>query len=104
MCEHDLVPEPPPFVTGGFRYIRFHGKTSKYSGLYGRKSLRPVARDLEGWRQAGYTAWVYFNNDLQGHALLDAFELAELLGDPLPPRPTLEGEAEFETRSVGGIG
>jgi len=104
VCEHDLLPEPPPFVTGGFRYLRFHGTASKYSGLYGKEGLRPVARDLEGWRRAGHTAWVYFNNDLQGHALLDAFDLAELLGDPLPPRPPLEGEAEFEARSVGGIG
>lgn len=87
VCEHDLVPEPPPFVTGGFRYVRFHGFSSKYSGLYGRKALRTVAQDLIGWRRAGYTAWVYFNNDLQGHALLDAFELADLLGEPvhLPP-------------------
>jgi uncharacterized protein YecE (DUF72 family) len=87
VCEHDLCPEPPSFVTGGWRYLRFHGTTSRYSGLYGRKALHTVARDLDGWRRAGYTAWVYFNNDLQGHALLDAFELADLLGEPvrLPP-------------------
>ena len=65
------------------RYLRFHGTTSKYSGLYGRKGLHTVAQDLIGWRREGFTAWVYFNNDLQGHALLDAFELADLLGEPI---------------------
>jgi uncharacterized protein YecE (DUF72 family) len=83
VCEHDLVPEIPPRATGGFRYIRFHGAGSKYSGRYGRAVLRGVARSLKTWRNAGHTAWVYFNNDLQGHALLDAFDLSELLGDPV---------------------
>ena len=26
-CEHDLVKAKPPRVTGGFRYLRFHGAT-----------------------------------------------------------------------------
>lgn len=99
VCEHDLCPQPPPFVTGGWRYLRFHGTSSKYSGLYGRKALRTVARDLDGWRLEGFTAWVYFNNDLQGHALLDAFELADLLGEPVHipqrlPEPSSEEQAE----------
>jgi uncharacterized protein YecE (DUF72 family) len=54
-----------------------------------------VARDLDGWRREGFTAWVYFNNDLQGHALLDAFELADLLGEPVqvpPQAPELPSE------------
>ncbi|MBN1208433.1 MAG: DUF72 domain-containing protein [Myxococcaceae bacterium] len=106
VCEHDLVPEPPPFITGGWRYLRFHGTSSKYAGRYGREALRTVARALAGWRREGLTAWVYFNNDLQGHALLDAFDLAELLGEPvhLPPempRPSAEhsGTAWAETHT-----
>lgn len=99
VCEHDLCPERPSFVTGGWRYLRFHGTTSKYAGLYGRKALHTVARDLDGWRRAGYTAWVYFNNDLHGHALLDAFELADLLGEPvhLPPEapPLMEAPSRL---------
>jgi uncharacterized protein YecE (DUF72 family) len=86
LCEHDLLPMRPPRATGGFRYLRFHGASSKYAGLYGRDGLEPVARDLRKWRQAGGTAWVYFNNDLHGHALADALELADLLG---LERPTL---------------
>lgn len=77
-CEHDLVPLRPPRLTGGFRYLRFHGATGKYRGRYGTRALRPVARDLLAF--AG-DAFVYFNNDTLGHALRDALDLSELLGE-----------------------
>jgi uncharacterized protein YecE (DUF72 family) len=77
-CEHDLVDARPPRSTGGFRYLRFHGATGRYRGRYGKRALRPVARDL--LRSSG-EAWVYFNNDRFGHAVRDALDLAELLGD-----------------------
>jgi len=79
-CEHDLVPASPPRLTGGFRYLRFHGATGKYRGRYGKRALRPFAQDLRGF--AG-DAYVYFNNDHFGHALRDALDLSELLGTPL---------------------
>ncbi|RKG78146.1 DUF72 domain-containing protein [Corallococcus exercitus] len=89
VCEHDLVDVPVPHPTGGFRYLRFHGTSGRYEGRYGRRALRRVAEDLNAWRDSGRTAWVFFNNDLQGHALLDAFDLAELLGEPLHrPEPS----------------
>jgi uncharacterized protein YecE (DUF72 family) len=75
-CEHDLVDRSPPAHTGGFRYIRFHGATGKYRGRYGRPGLRKWARDLETY--AG-DAYVYFNNDVHGHAVRDALDLLELL-------------------------
>lgn len=99
LCEHDLVPEPVPRPTGGFRYLRFHGAGSRYAGRYGRAALRPVARDLRDWRARGHTAWVYFNNDLHGHALLDAFDLAELLGEPVHVPPNVERPPVEETSS-----
>jgi uncharacterized protein YecE (DUF72 family) len=76
-CEHDLVDRDPPRLTGGFRYLRFHGATGKYRGRYGRRALSPVARDLSGWRGDAY---VYFNNDHFGHAIRDALDLSDLLG------------------------
>ncbi len=83
-CEHDLVDRRPPRVTGGFRYVRFHGQTAKYSGRYGKRALAPWGRDLRAWSDRGAAAWVYFNNDLHGHALMDALDLSELLGEPVP--------------------
>jgi uncharacterized protein YecE (DUF72 family) len=79
-CEHDLVASTPPRLTGGFRYLRFHGATGKYRGRYGKRALRPFARDL--LRGSG-DAYVYFNNDHFAHAIRDALDLSELLGEPL---------------------
>ena len=79
-CEHDLVDARPPRITGGYRYLRFHGATGKYRGRYGVDALRPVADDLLRWTARGRDAWVFFNNDLGGHALSDARDLGGLLG------------------------
>jgi uncharacterized protein YecE (DUF72 family) len=76
-CEHDLVAARPPRLTGGFRYLRFHGATGKYSGRYGKRALAPFARDLLRSRKDAY---VYFNNDISGHAIQDAMDLGDLLG------------------------
>ena len=79
----DLVEARPPRVTGGFRYLRFHGATGKYRGRYGKRALRPFARSL--LRFDG-DAWVYFNNDRFGHAIRDALDLSELLGEACDAR------------------
>lgn len=80
-CEHDLVDARPPRLTGGFRYLRFHGQSARYAGRYGPRALAPVAGDLRRWTRRGRDAFAYFNNDLHGHALLDALDLSRLLGD-----------------------
>jgi uncharacterized protein YecE (DUF72 family) len=80
-CEHDLVRGAdgaglrPPRLTGGFRYLRFHGWTGKYEGRYGADGLAPWARDLASSRG---DSWVYFNNDIGGHAFMDARALIAL--------------------------
>jgi uncharacterized protein YecE (DUF72 family) len=87
-CEHDLVPRQPPRLTGGFRYLRFHGQTGKYRGRYGARALEPVAEGLARSALRG-EAFVYFNNDVGGHAILDARALRFLLREvaaPLAPR------------------
>lgn len=86
-CEHDLIRMRPPRLTGGFRYIRFHGATGKYRGRYGKAGLAPYADDL---RRCRGDAYVYFNNDLLGHALVDALDLSELLGTPEHRAPELQ--------------
>ena len=82
VVEHDLLDVRPPRPTGRFRYLRFHGATQKYASGYGRRALAPHAKDLAAWRDAGGEAWVFFNNDLGGHAPRDALELADLMGEP----------------------
>lgn len=77
-CEHDHLLLPPPRLTGGFRYVRFHGATAR-DGRYGRGGLRGAAAELARWRDAGGDAYVYFNNDVGGHAITDALALTRLL-------------------------
>jgi uncharacterized protein YecE (DUF72 family) len=91
-CEHDLVARAPPRLTGGFRYLRFHGKTGKYRGRYGAEALAPVARDLARFAGRG-DAFVYFNNDVGGHAVHDARDLIAMLPERLrrPERSLAEG-------------
>lgn len=90
-CEHDRVDRPPPRLTGGFRYVRFHGTTGRYHGRYGPAALRPWAEDLVGWARSPRSsgeAWVYFNNDLGGAAVHDALDLLAALGQDRPrPHP-----------------
>ncbi|HEX9289679.1 MAG TPA: DUF72 domain-containing protein [Anaeromyxobacteraceae bacterium] len=77
-CEHDIIRKRPPRLTGGFRYLRFHGWTGKYHGRYGAEALAPWARDLARFSRRG-DAFVYFNNDVGGHAVLDARDLVSML-------------------------
>jgi uncharacterized protein YecE (DUF72 family) len=83
-CEHDNLKEQPPRLTGGWRYLRFHGTTGRYSGRYGEEALRPHAEDLLAWAARRRDAFVYFNNDLGGHAVRDAAALLRLLGEERP--------------------
>ncbi len=92
-CEHDLVRRPPPRLTGGFRYLRFHGREGAYRGRYGVRTLAPWANDLSRWARTG-DAFVFFNNDVGGHAIRDALDLEELLGTArgAPPRAGVSDE------------
>ncbi len=77
-CEHDIVARPPPRLTGSFRYVRFHGHTGRYSGRYGAAALAPRARDYAHHARRG-DVYVYFNNDVGGHAIADARDLIAML-------------------------
>lgn len=77
-CEHDLIARPPPRLTGSFRYVRFHGRAGKYGGRYGAEALGPRARDYALHARHG-DVYVYFNNDLGGHAVADARALIAML-------------------------
>lgn len=78
LCLHDMAgsaPEPRP--TGPFVYLRLHGSGARYGGRYPDAVLDGWAARLSEWAHAGLPAWVYFNNDLGGHAPRDAVRLRE---------------------------
>lgn len=84
-CEHDLVEKEPPRLTGKFRYVRFHGTSAPGSGRYGAAALRPRAADYLASASRGTEVFVYFNNDVGGHAVQDALDLLALVGEERPP-------------------
>lgn len=70
-----------PRATTDFVYIRMHGpdQDSMYAGSYPHQELRRWAQRIAGWDADGTDVWMYFNNDLGGHAVRNALALRELL-------------------------
>jgi uncharacterized protein YecE (DUF72 family) len=64
-------------ITSDFTYIRMHMPPR---GLgYGRRALEPWAHRIIEWRRGTLDVFVYFNNDMEGHAIKDAQTLMELI-------------------------
>ncbi len=81
LCIHDLLDDHPWVRTTDWTYVRFHGpRAEPYRGRYGSARLAAPAATLADWLDAGTDAWVYFNNDDDGHAVTDAEDLRRLLG------------------------
>jgi uncharacterized protein YecE (DUF72 family) len=75
LCIHDLLADHPWERTAPWTYLRFHGPHAldqKYRGRYGARRLTPVAERLAAWLAEGTDVYAYFNNDYEGHAVVDA--------------------------------
>lgn len=59
-------------ITADFIYVRFHGPSEFASSRYGAAKLRPWADRIKNWNKEGHLVFVYFNNDVHGHAVHDA--------------------------------
>jgi uncharacterized protein YecE (DUF72 family) len=80
-CIHDWREMPwPSELTADFTYIRFHGSGTRYGGDYPQEQLRAWADCLRSWDSQLSAAYVYFNNDIGGHAIRNARTLRALLG------------------------
>jgi len=77
LCIPDHPKMPKSFeITSDFTYIRMHLPPS---GLgYGERALQPWAERVIGWRHQELDVFVYFNNDMEGHAIKDAQTLIGL--------------------------
>jgi len=63
-------------ITSDFTYIRMHLPPS---GLgYDERALQPWADRVIEWRHQELDVFVYFNNDMEGHAITDAQTLIAL--------------------------
>lgn len=75
---HDMIPYHPRVVTTNWTYLRFHGQN--YSGSYSDEQLENIAQDIEDHLAHKRDVYVYFNNDLGGHAIWNALSLKKKLG------------------------
>ena len=78
LCIPDHPKMPKAFeITSDFAYIRMHLPERGIG--YGKRSLGPWAQRIRGWHGRGLDVFVYFNNDMEGHAVKDALTLKELV-------------------------
>jgi uncharacterized protein YecE (DUF72 family) len=70
-----------PRATTDLVYIRMHGPVEDpmYTGSYSNDELRRWANRITQWDSEGKDVWMYFNNDLGGHAVRNALSIRELL-------------------------
>ncbi|UFS69820.1 DUF72 domain-containing protein [Geomonas sp. RF6] len=79
-CMADWPPfldAPPP--TTDFVYIRRHGYRGTYNGNYTSETIAQDATRIEQYLAEGRDVYIYYNNDLGGHAPRNAVELSGIL-------------------------
>ena len=77
-CIYDMGKTATPLVaTSPLAYVRLHGPQTPYSTGYTDAALEDWARRLRALRSD--ESWIYFNNDVGGHAPRDARRLRQIL-------------------------
>jgi uncharacterized protein YecE (DUF72 family) len=77
-CIYNMGDVTTPLVTTcGDAYVRFHGPQQAFASGYADRELASWAQRIAGL-EAG-RAWIYFNNDVGGHAPRDALRLRDRL-------------------------
>jgi uncharacterized protein YecE (DUF72 family) len=80
--DHPSLTDCPDWVTGRAVYLRRHGPRGEaYAGDYPQAELEKLSERIAAWRAANLDVFVYFNNDLQGHAVHNARQLKALCAD-----------------------
>jgi uncharacterized protein YecE (DUF72 family) len=82
LCLHDMHGKAAndhanraPFV-----YIRRHGSSEQlYAGSYSPEAIQRDAERIESWTEEGRDVFVYYNNDIGGHAFRNALDLRSVL-------------------------
>lgn len=86
LCLHDMRGKAAAIdanESSSFIYIRRHGSgDARYSGRYTSEEIGRDAHLIDGWRKQNRDVYVYFNNDIGGHAFHNALELKRACGEP----------------------
>jgi uncharacterized protein YecE (DUF72 family) len=78
LCIPDHPKMPKSFeITSDFTYVRMH--LPPHGLAYGERALQPWAQRLLQWSGQNLDVFVYFNNDMEGHAITDAQTLLALV-------------------------
>jgi len=79
LCIPDDPKMPKSFeITSDFTYVRMH--LPPHGLAYGERALQTWARKLLDWSGQKLDVFVYFNNDMEAHAIKDARTLLSLVG------------------------
>jgi uncharacterized protein YecE (DUF72 family) len=79
-CMYHLAGYQSPLeVTADFTYVRLHGPGGKYQGSYSEADLARWAERIAGWLRKLAAVYVYFDNDQDAYAALDAQRLRSML-------------------------
>jgi uncharacterized protein YecE (DUF72 family) len=74
---HKFKEKTPIITTSNHFYMRFHGTAPGFAGAYNTRQLSNWGKKIS---EAGAKeAWIYFNNDVGGHAPQDALKLRKIL-------------------------
>lgn len=80
LCVFDMPDFPcPQAVTADFAYFRFHGSTGLYSSNYSEAELDAWAERIKRLASDLRAVYIYFNNDVEAHAVYNALSLARRL-------------------------
>ena len=81
LCVQDMPGlKCPVTATADHAYVRLHGAGRPYAGHYSDAALRTWARKLRQLENVD-EVWVFFNNDLEGNAVVNAQTLAAMLDE-----------------------
>jgi uncharacterized protein YecE (DUF72 family) len=83
LCVHDMEAkgETDQPNESSFVYVRRHGSGGgRYSGNYPPEAIASDARSIRNWIGEDRDVFVYYNNDIGGHAFWNAKELKRLVG------------------------
>ena len=90
ICIHDWHSlKWPRELTASFSYVRFHGTGGRYAGNYPDHQLNKWANKIQNWATQLNHIYVYFNNDVGGHAIRNARTLRDAVAKlaDASPRP-----------------
>jgi uncharacterized protein YecE (DUF72 family) len=82
LCIHDMLGkgDTDRANNADFVYMRRHGANEgRYAGSYSPEQLRADADRIRAWTDAGRQVFVYYNNDIGGHAFWNARDLQKLV-------------------------